>query len=491
MKKLLSILLALTILSSVFMGIGFTATAEEVDYLAVTTNGVTTNVKVGDTFTLTYNLIDLKLLNTEAVIYFDDSLVEVVDVDEADEDAYYEYIEKTFPVVNASVVCNTNLEGRLRYNFTNINGARFTGEKTLATFDFKALAAGELTLENTIIEMVNTDKEYLVEKVDGQPVKRVDYGYNEFITYVPSEDPTEEPTDAPTEPTDEPTEEPTDAPTEPATEAPTEPATEVPTEPATEAPKPNPIKVDGVTVNDVTKTSMVVSWDEIEGATWYWVYIGDNKIYDKTADTTMTLTGLTVGKAYTVAVTARLADGTYLQYKNADKFPVQTLDYGLSAQAAPGVYSFTINWTAPDATKTWIYLGKSEDSLKIYDSSVTDSYTVMNRDSDTTYYYKLTHKIDGKIIDGESGCVTTLHDELLDVTATYTEDGTVVSWGEAYGSVKYWVTVETEDATRIYSTTATERVIKNVPVGATISVKAKCVVDGVNSMIYYYDTTVV
>ena len=71
MKKLLSLILAMTIVMSAFMGLGFSVAAETTDALAITVNGVTTSVPVGEKFTYTYTLSDVRIINTEAVINYD------------------------------------------------------------------------------------------------------------------------------------------------------------------------------------------------------------------------------------------------------------------------------------------------------------------------------------------------------------------------------------------------------------------------------------
>ena len=71
MKKLLSLMLAIIMAMSAFMGLGFSVAAQDADILKVTVNGVTTDVRVGDTFTYTYALSDVVIMNAEARVNYD------------------------------------------------------------------------------------------------------------------------------------------------------------------------------------------------------------------------------------------------------------------------------------------------------------------------------------------------------------------------------------------------------------------------------------
>ena len=213
MKKLISLVLAMTLVMSVFMGLGFSVSAEETaDVLNVTVNDVTTQVPVGEKFTYHYTLSDLKLINTEAKVTYDSSKLQLTYVDETDEDLYEAFKKEAFPVIYASsLVCNFGLTDKILYNFSSVNARTFSDNSPLSVFEFTALEAGDVTIKTEIIEMTNSNKEFIVDKTPSGSVQLVDYTFSEYVTYVAPEIPTEEPT----VPTEAPTEAPTEEPTQP------------------------------------------------------------------------------------------------------------------------------------------------------------------------------------------------------------------------------------------------------------------------------------
>ena len=121
MKKLISLVLAMTLVLSAFMGLGFSASAEDADVLNVTVNGVTTQVCVGDKFTYHYTLSDLKIVNTEARVNYDSSKLQLTVVDDLDEDLYNAFLQQTFPLIHSSnLMYNFDLKDKILYNFSSL-----------------------------------------------------------------------------------------------------------------------------------------------------------------------------------------------------------------------------------------------------------------------------------------------------------------------------------------------------------------------------------
>mgnify|MGYP002513990229 CR=1 FL=1 len=133
MKKLISLVLAMSIVMSVFMGLSFSVAAEDTaDVLNVTVNGVTTQVPVGEKFTYHYTLSDLKLMNTEARVNYDSSKLKVTVVDDTDEELYNAFLMQTFPVIyKGSLVYNTDLANKILYNFSFVKGFTFAENDAL------------------------------------------------------------------------------------------------------------------------------------------------------------------------------------------------------------------------------------------------------------------------------------------------------------------------------------------------------------------------
>ena len=263
-------------------------------------------------------------------------------------------------------------------------------------------------------------------------------------------------------------------PTEPE---PTEPE---PTEP--EVPVEKIEKVEGVKSESATRNSFTVSWDAAEGVAYYWVFV-DGKCYQKTTETTMTVEGRDADTMYEVYVLASFADKTMSSVDAADVIAAYTEGYEMTSTYESGVDSIVLEWEVTDSTKTWIYYGTSADNLKLYASSKTGTYTLSGLDSDTVYYVKLAHLIDGVIVEEDVVEVATLVDENLIVSATESEGSLDLSWNAVDGTYKYWVTVETGEKTLIYSTKETTYSLSGLDF-ASCDITVKGI--GSDGMVYYY-----
>ncbi len=466
MKKLLSIILAMTIVMSVFMGLGFSATAETTDALAITVNGVTTSVPVGEKFTYTYTLSDVRIINTEAVVNYDSSKIQVTAVDE-DDDAYDAYKKQVFPVIyNSSLVLNTDRENRILYNFSQVNGFRFTDATTLATFEFTVLEAGETTIATTIYEMADINHEYYVHKVNSQPVQDREFTFGEFITYEAPEEPSSE------EPSSE----------EPSSEEPSEePSSEEPSEQPTV-----PVKVENVSVN-YESTTAVFTWDAVEGGEKYWLYqykpATDTyaAVKSTTTGTTVSMKNLVGSTEYKFKVIARLKDGTMFSLDNADEvvFTTKPPVAVSTLTGTAGPTTVTLTWDAIEgADKYWIHKCNTADGeYWITTSSTTNSVTLKKLRPETTYYFKISARTyengvacysdykDSPLLTITTGSAESIKTISLSNTATTA----TITWPQFENGNKYWV---------LYSTTSADLTDKShwttvatVPEGNTYTFK--------------------
>ncbi len=449
MKKLISILLAVTIILSTVMCLGVSATAQSADTLAVTVNGVTTNVRVGDTFTYTYSLTDLVLKNTEAVLYYDSDVLSVTKPADDESDTLAAFKQSAFPIVYDSAYYNLDLQDKIKFNFSNIDNYRFVGEQTLATFEFTAMSAGETAINMEIVAMVDSNNNYLVRKTTAGPVKEQDYTFGEYITYEMPEVPETEP--------------PTEAPTPVPTEAPTQAPTQAPTE-AERGTTIQNIQVVGTTSNTVS-----LSWDQLEDSFKYWVY----KFDDETGE------WVTQMRAYeNAAVVKNLAPNTTYKFKITAKFAsdnfVTSLDDAVEfeattgAAAAPGeiiagldLDQIVLSWDEVEgATKYWLYKSTSPDGpFAINGSTLTNSIAVKKFFPETTYYFKVTSLTE------QNGvlCISDIEDSpIIEVTTpsaasvatvleTKNDTTATISWPSVATATKYWVyySTTTNDITTI------------------------------------------
>ena len=446
MKKAISLLLALVIMLSAFMCMGVSAQAENADTLAVTVNGVTTNVAVGDTFTYTYSLTDLVLKNTEAVLYYDSDVLSVTKPADDEYDTLSAFKQSAFPIVYDSAYYNLDLQDKIKFNFSNIDNYRFVGEQTLATFEFTALSAGETTINMEIVAMVDSDNNYIVRKTTSGPVKEKDYTFGEYITYEMPEVPETEP------PTEAPTEAPTPAPTEAPTQAPTQTPTQAPTE-DTRGKTVQNIQVVSTSANTVS-----LSWDQLEDAFKYWVYR-----YDEATDNWVIMTRVTFT---TEAVVKNLTPDTTYKFKVTAKFAsdnfVTSLDDAVEFEATTGpaaapaeiaatfdLDQFVLSWDEVEgATKYWLYKSTSPDGpFAINGSTRTNSIAVKKYYPETTYYFKVT----SYTMQNGIPCISDLADSpIIEVTTpsassvatkleTKTDTTATVSWPSVATASKYWV----------------------------------------------------
>ena len=198
-----------------------------------------------------------------------------------------------------------------------------------------------------------------------------------------------------------------------------------------------PSRVEGVTVSDLGRTGFHVSWDAINGATRYWVYL-NGKLYNSATGNSLAVINRKMETDYQVSVTALLADGTILDLAEADMVSVTTLGYAFNSSYSASPNSITLSWDVDGCTKTWVYVGTSPEDMKIKGSSVGTAHTVVGLEENTTYYVKLTHLIDGKIV--SSNEILEITTQARSFTSTYTArfDSIGLTWN-VEGATKSWI----------------------------------------------------
>ena len=506
MKKLLSLILAMTIVMSAFMGLGFSVAAETTDALAITVNGVTTSVPVGEKFTYTYTLSDVEIMNAEATINYDSSKLQVTTVDEDDDDAYEAYLEQVFPDVFESVICNTDPVNRILYNFSKVKGYKFNDADVLATFEFTVLEAGETTIATTMYEMVDINEQYYVRKVNSQPVHERDFTFGEFITYEAPEEPSSEEPSSEEPSSEEPSseepsseepsseepsseepsseepsseepssEEPSEEPSseEPSSEEPSEePSSEEPSseEPSSEEPSEDPTeeptevtKVLNVKA-DATSTTIKFTWDALEGGTRYWVHKYDESTgkwicLASTAGTSLVVNKFTADTDYKFKVNGCIDNKKNLSIDDADLIEVHT-KAPIATGGITGVadsLTATITWEPIEgAQRYWLYRSNYENGpFYCYASTDTNSYYVRKLRPETSYYFKVAAmtvengvECYSNYLDSPTfGITTGSKDSVATKVVSNTSKTATITWPEYKNVTKYWV---------MYSTTSND-----------------------------------
>ena len=215
--------------------------ASEFDSVMIKADGVYYAVQKGVIFTYTYYLnTGEKLCSLDAETYYDASGLSwngMAQKYDEDEEEYYDDMSDLFPILGESVTLNSDVEGKLKYNYSNATGKKFDKDsKKLITAKFTVTAESGVYEINTFLNTVaGADKHnYILNYEIIDPLKYTgsklfDADGDEIAPY---EEPEAEPTDTPAQPTDTPAQ-PTEAPAQP-TEAPAQP-TDAPAQP-TEAP---------------------------------------------------------------------------------------------------------------------------------------------------------------------------------------------------------------------------------------------------------------
>ncbi len=254
MKKFISLLLTFMIVLSMFTAIPFVANAAEVNldpnraYVKVEDQYY--EVKKGDVFTYEYKFQypDEKIASIDVHLYYDTEGLDFCPVvDEYGDDDFL----AMYPALNGGVVHNYDIDGRILFNFSSVDGVRFregndvifsgnfevtqdsgifeisanfytlaVANKELTKLVYKGEIFAEFDEEKSIPELTPVDTS--TEPPTGESSEEIE---TDEVTDIPS---SEKPTDPVTEPDEDETDE-TSEPTEIVTE-PTEAPTVLPTE---------------------------------------------------------------------------------------------------------------------------------------------------------------------------------------------------------------------------------------------------------------------
>lgn len=421
MKKLLSIVLALIITLSAFSGLSFAVFAEDAGTLAVTVNGVTTNVAVGDKFTYTYTLSDVDILNAEVRINYDSKMVAPTVVDDSDP-GYKDYLKEVFPYLYFFVVCNTDRTDKILYNFSTTEGLTFTGELVVAKFEFTALAAGETTISTEVIEMVDSNQDYYVDKTAEGSVKMKDFTYGEFVTYEAPEKPTDPPTEAPTEPV-------------------------------------KAEKVENITVT-ADQATATLKWDATEGAVKYWIYRYNNdtakyECIGSSSTNSYVVKYLNPDTEYKFKVCYSDADSIVSALAKADEVAVKTLK-GADVETivgTAGLVDAVLEWSPVEgAVKYWVYKAWEENGpFYCYSSAYDTTCTVRGLQAGSDYFFKVISVTESngslvlsKLADAPVVRVETdAADKITVQLDSYTKSSATIHWPAFQNADKYWVRYST------------------------------------------------
>ena len=173
MRKLLSLVLALVMVASltvVAVGAAGASGAATVTLKGLQGETVSQTYAVGETFTA-YTYLNVSQINEGRIGSLDGSLIypaavlEVAETYNTDvEDYDYGMIDNlntVFPILGTAAVGNAGKSGVIKYNASKsaLSGFEFNSDtSSLSVVRFKVIAAGEATIENTMMTLASSDR---------------------------------------------------------------------------------------------------------------------------------------------------------------------------------------------------------------------------------------------------------------------------------------------------------------------------------------------
>ena len=182
---------------------------------------------------------------------------------------------------------------------------------------------------------------------------------------------------------------------------------------------------------------VVLTWDEVEGATEYIVKGGsDSTIYAKGITTnTATVTGLTNGKEYIFRVFA-YADGKWSAAAAVKATPVTTTPQNLKATAGDG--KVVLTWDKVDGATAYTVKGGTDAT--IYARSIkTNTTTVTGLKNGTTYTFRVFAYVNGKWSAAAAVKAAPVTTTPQNLKATAGNGKVTLSWSAVPGATAYTV----------------------------------------------------
>ena len=244
--------------------------------------------------------------------------------------------------------------------------------------------------------------------------------------------------------------------------------------------KQTPVKVNGLTVSDVEQKGFALSWNEVPGASKYWIYL-NGVAYTSTKGCSVAISNRKPGTDYEVKVVAAMDDGSIQSLKDADALNVRTPEAVVTFAGTATEETITLTWDATGCEKTWIYMGLSADVMKPMYGSTTDTFTVTDLEPNTTYYFQLAHSKSGNFVMGDTVlAVKTLAPEypirVTGLQSTNVEQNRfTVTWDATPDAAKYWVYL---NGVAYSSTTGTSFTIAGRTPNTAYQVKVVAAFDG-------------
>ena len=227
------------------------------------------------------------------------------------------------------------------------------------------------------------------------------------------------------------------------------------------------VKVEGVTATVLSQTSAELTWEPIDGASFYWVMIND-VCYTGTTEPGCILRHFVPEETYEVYVTARLADGTVLKKADAQILTVDTSAFIQPVVKVEGVTATVLSQTSAEliwepidgASFYWVmindvcYTGTTEPGciLRHFVPEETYEVYVTARLADGT----VLKKADAQILTVDTSDFTPPVVKVEGVTATVLSQTTAqLSWTPIADASIYWIMVNDRCYTGITDTACT------------------------------------
>ena len=239
-----------------------------------------------------------------------------------------------------------------------------------------------------------------------------------------------------------------------------------------------------VEIVEVTKTTITVKWNAINGATKYFVEMvgNDGRLCPGTTATTYTFTNLVPGTEYTFKVNAKLGVGKYTGYGNGTT--VATDDAAkVEADAEVTVGGIVLTWDMPEADKFWVYRIVDGES-QLLAATTANTVTVPSVEGANTFIICARVEVDGvrQYINSDEIVVTETQNPIT-LEATETLGGIELSW-TAPGANKFWVYRVVDGESQLIAATTGNAITVPSDDGAnSFIICARIKVNGVNEYV--------